>query len=66
MKHLDNKVNIMPIIVKSDTISKSELQRFKQNILNELNSSEVKIYRFPNLKANVREKQNAFLCCHLI
>jgi len=62
MKHLDSKVNIIPIIAKSDTISKSELQRFKQNILNELNSAGVKFYRFPvddetlaedNLKANV-------------
>ena len=62
MKHLDSKVNIIPIIAKSDTISKNELARFKQNILNELNSAGVKIYRFPtddetlaedNLKANV-------------
>jgi septin 6/8/11 len=62
MKHLDSKVNIIPIIAKSDTISKNELQRFKQNILNELNIAGVKIYRFPtddetlaeeNLKANV-------------
>lgn len=65
MKHLDSKVNIIPIIAKSDTISKNELQRFKQNILNELNVAGVKIYRFPtddetlaeeNLKANVSEK----------
>jgi septin 6/8/11 len=63
MKHLDSKVNIIPIIAKSDTISKNELQRFKQNILNELNAAGVKIYRFPtddetlaedNLKANVK------------
>jgi septin 6/8/11 len=63
MKHLDSKVNIIPIIAKSDTISKGELQRFKQNILNELNTAGVKIYRFPtddetlaeeNLKANVK------------
>jgi septin 6/8/11 len=65
MKHLDSKVNIIPIIAKSDTISKNELQRFKQNILNELNIAGVKIYRFPtddetlaeeNLKANVNLK----------
>jgi septin 6/8/11 len=62
MKHLDSKVNIIPIIAKSDTISKNELQRFKQNILNELSAAGVKFYRFPtddetlaedNLKANV-------------
>lgn len=29
MKQLDTKVNIIPIIAKADTISKSELQKFK-------------------------------------
>lgn len=29
MKKLDTKVNIIPIIAKADTISKSELQKFK-------------------------------------
>lgn len=32
MKKLDTKVNIIPIIAKADTISKTELQRFKVNI----------------------------------
>lgn len=31
MKKLDTKVNIIPIIAKADTISKSELQKFKVN-----------------------------------
>lgn len=29
MKKLDKKVNIIPIIAKADTISKTELQKFK-------------------------------------
>ena len=29
MKKLDSKVNIIPIIAKADTITKSELQKFK-------------------------------------
>lgn len=29
MKKLDNKVNIIPVIAKADTISKPELMRFK-------------------------------------
>lgn len=29
MKKLDTKVNIIPIIAKADTISKTELQKFK-------------------------------------
>lgn len=30
MKKLDNKVNIIPVIAKSDTITKAELSKFKQ------------------------------------
>lgn len=30
MKKLDNKVNIIPVIAKADTITKVELQKFKQ------------------------------------
>lgn len=39
MKKLDTKVNIIPIIAKADTISKTELQRFKVkiNIIIDLN-----------------------------
>lgn len=33
MKKLDTKVNIIPIIAKADTISKTELQRFKVRLL---------------------------------
>ncbi|CAF0952376.1 unnamed protein product [Adineta steineri] len=58
MKHLDNKVNILPIIAKSDTISKNELQRFKQNILNELNTAGIKIYRFPTDDETLAEENS--------
>ncbi|XP_008468798.2 septin-2 [Diaphorina citri] len=47
MKKLDSKVNIIPIIAKADTISKSELQKFKTNIMTELTSNGVHIYEFP-------------------
>ena len=32
MKKLDNKVNIIPIIAKADTITKAELQKFKAKV----------------------------------
>lgn len=32
MKKLDNKVNIIPVIAKADTITKAELQKFKQKV----------------------------------
>jgi len=47
MKKLDQKVNIIPIIAKADTINKAELSKFKSKILNELKSNGVSIYQFP-------------------
>ncbi|NXX50544.1 SEPT8 protein, partial [Tricholaema leucomelas] len=40
-------VNIIPIIAKADTISKSELHKFKIKIMSELVSNGVQIYQFP-------------------
>jgi len=47
MKALENKVPIIPLIAKSDTISKSELQKFKMRIRNELLGNNVSFYQFP-------------------
>lgn len=47
MKRLQQRVNIIPVIAKADTIAKSELAKFKENIMNALNSNNVKIYQFP-------------------
>jgi len=47
MKKLDEKVNIIPIIAKADTISKTELQKFKSKIVAELQNNGVQIYEFP-------------------
>uniref|UniRef100_A0A8C7M8V8 Septin n=1 Tax=Oncorhynchus kisutch TaxID=8019 RepID=A0A8C7M8V8_ONCKI len=47
MKKLDSKVNIIPVIAKADTISKSELHKFKLKIMSELVSNGVQIYQFP-------------------
>ncbi|XP_072945266.1 septin-2 [Epargyreus clarus] len=47
MKKLDTKVNIIPIIAKADTISKTELQKFKSKIMQELQANGVEIYQFP-------------------
>uniref|UniRef100_A0A8C6QZL1 Septin n=1 Tax=Nannospalax galili TaxID=1026970 RepID=A0A8C6QZL1_NANGA len=47
MKSLDSKVNIIPLIAKADTISKTELQKFKMKLMSELIISGVQIYQFP-------------------
>ncbi|XP_078268292.1 septin-6 isoform X2 [Rhinoraja longicauda] len=55
MKKLDSKVNIFPIIAKADSISKTELQKFKIKIMSELVSNGVQIYQFPTDDDTVAE-----------
>uniref|UniRef100_A0A8C5KJQ5 Septin 14 n=1 Tax=Jaculus jaculus TaxID=51337 RepID=A0A8C5KJQ5_JACJA len=47
MKSIDSKVNIIPLIAKADALSKSDLQRFKSNVMRELISSGIRLYQFP-------------------
>jgi septin family protein len=47
MKLLDDKINIVPVIAKSDTITKSELNDFKKRIRKELVDNKIRIYQFP-------------------
>uniref|UniRef100_A0A8C6YR36 Septin n=1 Tax=Nothoprocta perdicaria TaxID=30464 RepID=A0A8C6YR36_NOTPE len=61
MKKLDSKVNIIPIIAKADTISKSELHKFKIKIMSELVSNGVQIYQFPTDDEAVAEINSAHL-----
>jgi septin family protein len=48
-------VNIIPVIAKSDAISKSELAKFKIKITSELVSNGVQIYQFPTDDESVSE-----------
>jgi len=64
MRNLDNKVNIIPVIAKADTISKNELHRFKIKIMSELVGSGVQIYQFPTDDETVAEV-NANMNSHL-
>ncbi|XP_042560850.1 septin-8-A-like isoform X3 [Clupea harengus] len=64
MKKLDSKVNIIPIIAKADTISKSELHKFKIKVMSELVSNGVQIYQFPaedEAIAEINSSMNAHL-----
>lgn len=49
------QVNIIPIVAKSDAISKSELAKFKIKITSELVSNGVQIYQFPTDDESVAE-----------
>lgn len=55
MKKLDTKVNIIPIIAKADTVSKSELEKFKAKINQELAANGVQVYQFPTDDESVSE-----------
>ncbi|KPM10029.1 septin-2-like protein 1 [Sarcoptes scabiei] len=47
MKSLHTKVNLIPVIGKADTITKSELEKLRSRITNELNANGIEYYRFP-------------------
>ncbi|XP_072252002.1 septin-8-A-like isoform X3 [Leuresthes tenuis] len=47
MKKLDSKVNIIPVIAKADSISRTDLDKLKIKIMSELVSNGVQIYQFP-------------------
>ncbi|XP_037903357.1 septin-7 isoform X12 [Hermetia illucens] len=47
MSRLCDKVNIIPVIAKADTMTPEEVQLFKKQILNEIAQHKIKIYDFP-------------------
>ncbi|XP_049645195.1 septin-14 [Suncus etruscus] len=64
MKNIDSKVNIIPLIAKADTISKSDLQKFKCRIMSELLNNDIQIYQFPiddETTAQVNASMNGYL-----
>ncbi|EDS35208.1 peanut protein [Culex quinquefasciatus] len=47
MQRLCDKVNIIPVIAKADTLTPEEITAFKKQILNEIAQHKIKIYDFP-------------------
>ncbi|CAB3397292.1 unnamed protein product [Caenorhabditis bovis] len=47
LRDLAKRVNVIPVIAKSDTTCKDELLRFKSKILSELEAQNIEIYKFP-------------------
>lgn len=47
MKRIHEKVNIIPIIGKSDTMTQEECRDFKKTVLNQIIFHKIKIYDFP-------------------
>ncbi|XP_011874679.1 PREDICTED: septin-7 isoform X3 [Vollenhovia emeryi] len=50
MQRLHDKVNIIPIIAKADTMTPDECAYFKKQILNEIAQHKIKIYEFPEVE----------------
>ncbi|CAG0879233.1 unnamed protein product [Cyprideis torosa] len=47
MKELHDKVNIIPIIAKADTLTPEEVADFKKEIMREIQAHKIRIYDFP-------------------
>ncbi|CAF1292266.1 unnamed protein product, partial [Didymodactylos carnosus] len=48
MKRLHDRVNIIPVIAKADTLTSDELRIFKKSILQDIHNEKVKLYEFPD------------------
>lgn len=48
MKRLHDKVNIVPLISKADTMTTEECRDFKKTIMNEISQNNIHIYEFPD------------------
>ena len=69
MKKIEQRVNIIPIIAKSDTIAKNELAKFKENIMQTLKQNNVRIYQFPtddDAVAEINSSMNVRIICLII
>ena len=47
LHHLQHKVNVIPVIAKADTLSKSELTALKKQLLSDIDKYAVQLYDFP-------------------
>nr|KAG5713192.1 hypothetical protein BaRGS_007719 [Batillaria attramentaria] len=48
MKKLHHKVNIVPLLAKSDILTKPEVKKMKQRIIEEIDNNDIHIYEFPD------------------
>ncbi|CAL4088476.1 unnamed protein product, partial [Meganyctiphanes norvegica] len=48
MRRLHRKVNIVPVIAKADTLTKTEIAKLKSSLLNDIDEHKIKIYQFPD------------------
>jgi len=51
MKRLHDKVNVIPVIAKADTMTPEEVSHFKRQIMNQIVQAKIRIYEFPDEEA---------------
>lgn len=61
MQRLHDKVNIVPVIAKADTMTPDECAHFKKQILNEIAQHKIKIYEFPEVEEEEENKLHKVL-----
>ncbi|EPQ05643.1 Septin-2 [Myotis brandtii] len=55
MKAIHNKVNIVPVIAKADTLTLKEREHLKKRILDEIEEHNIKIYHLPDAESDEDE-----------
>ncbi|XP_061094556.1 septin-2B-like isoform X1 [Conger conger] len=55
MKAIHNKVNVVPVIAKADTLTLKERERFKRRVLDEIEEHDIKIYHLPDAESDEDE-----------
>ncbi len=55
MKKVHTKVNLIPVIAKSDTLTEEEIADFKQRILDDINTQGINIFRPPTYEKDDEE-----------
>jgi septin 7 len=61
MKKLHDKVNIIPVLAKADTMTPEECAHFKKQVLNEVAQHKIKIYEFPDCDDEEENKVNKMM-----
>ncbi|KAI3421106.1 hypothetical protein GPALN_014731 [Globodera pallida] len=57
LRALQDRANIVPVIAKADTLTPSELERFKQNIMNDIRKHDIQLYEFPGMETVKKPQQ---------
>lgn len=65
MRKLHKKVNLVPVVAKSDSLTTAELTRFKSQVLQELKQHDIQVCQYLPCTHNVILKSK-FLSCFFI